>query len=202
MLYLIPVLIGYFLGCSNLAYYIGRLKNEDLRGGGSGNLGASNATILLGWGAGVAVAVHDIGKAFLAVFLAKRLFPELEYAGVAAGVASVWGHIFPFYLKFKGGKGFASYIGLTLALNWKLALAVAALVIVVTLVTDYIVMGTFSTIVLVPTYMGITTRNWIIVSILLVGTLVILFKHRENIVRLAKRQEIGLRSAMRGDHRK
>lgn len=202
MLYLIPVLIGYFLGCSNLAYYIGRLKNKDLRGGGSGNLGASNATILLGWGAGVAVAVHDIGKAFLAVFLAKRLFPELEYAGVAAGVASVWGHIFPFYLKFKGGKGFASYIGLTLALNWKLALAVAALVILVTLVTDYIVMGTFSTIVLVPTYMGITTRNWIIVSILLVGTLVILFKHRENIVRLAKRQEIGLRSAMRGDHRK
>lgn len=202
MLYLIPVLIGYFLGCSNLAYYIGRLKNKDLRGGGSGNLGASNATILLGWGAGVAVAVHDIGKAFLAVFLARRLFPELEYAGVAAGVASVWGHIFPFYLRFKGGKGFASYIGLTLALNWKLALAVAALVIVVTLVTDYIVMGTFSTIVLVPTYMGITTRNWIIVSILLVGTLVILFKHRENIVRLAKRQEIGLRSAMRGDHRK
>lgn len=202
MLYTIPVLIGYILGCSNLAYYIGRLKNKDLRGGGSGNLGASNATILLGWGAGVAVAIHDIGKAFLAVFLVKRLFPELEYAGVAAGVASVCGHIFPFYLKFKGGKGFASYFGLTLALNWKLALVIAAVVIVVTVVTDYIVVGTFSTIVLVPTYMGITTHNWIMFSILLVGTLVIFFKHRENIVRLARRQEIGLRSAMRGDHRK
>lgn len=202
MLYLIPVLIGYLLGCSNLAYFIGRLKNKDLRGGGSGNLGASNATILLGWSAGVAVAVHDIGKAFLAAFLAKHLFPELEYAPVAAGVACVWGHIFPFYLSFKGGKGFASYFGLTLALNWKLALVIAGIVILVTLLTDYIVVGTFSTITLVPAYMGFTTQNWMLVGILLTGTLVIFFKHRENIVRLARRQEIGLRSTMRGDHRK
>ena len=69
--YLIVIVISYLLGCSNMAYYIARAKNVDLRSGGSGNAGASNATILLGWRAGVAVGLHDIGKAYLAVILAK-----------------------------------------------------------------------------------------------------------------------------------
>ncbi len=202
MMYFLPILLGYLMGCSNMALYISRLMKKDLRAGGSGNLGASNATVLLGWKAGILVGIHDIGKAFLAVFLAKRLFPGLEYAGAAAGVASVIGHIFPFYLRFKGGKGFASYFGLTLALNWRLALCIAVLVILVTLITDYIVMGTFSTITLVPAYIGFTTHNLILAGILLVGTAVIFYKHRENIVRLLRHEEIGLRSTIRGDHRK
>lgn len=73
--------------------------------------------ILMGWKAGIIVGAHDIGNPALAVILARVLFPELEYAAAAAGVASVLGHIFPFYLKFKGGKGFTSYLGMTLALN-------------------------------------------------------------------------------------
>lgn len=201
MYYLLCVLLGYLLGCSNMALYLGKLKHVDLRKGGSGNLGASNATLLLGWKAGIAVAAHDIGKAALAVVLAEILFPGYAYAGVTAGVASVVGHIFPFYLKFKGGKGFASYFGLTLAMNWKLALAVAVLVILVTLITDYIVLGTFSTIVAVPAYTALTTQNYILTAILCIGTLVIFYKHWENIGRLIRREEIGLRSAARGDHR-
>ena len=67
MSYLIAALTGYLLGCSNMAYWISQIKKVDIRSQGSGNLGASNATVLLGWGAGVIVAVHDIGKAILAV---------------------------------------------------------------------------------------------------------------------------------------
>ena len=105
MAYFLAIGLGYLLGCSNMAYWLSRIKNVDIRKNGSGNLGASNATVLLGWGAGVIVALHDIGKAVLAVILTKLLFPEAEYAAAAAGVACVLGHIFPFYLKFKGGKG-------------------------------------------------------------------------------------------------
>ena len=76
----------------------------------SGNLGTSNATILLGLGPGVVVGIHDIGKAAVAVLLAEFFFPQLEYAGAVAGVACVMGHIFPALLKFKGGKGIASKI--------------------------------------------------------------------------------------------
>ena len=199
--YLIAILLGYLLGCSHMAYYIGKLKKLDIRSAGSGNMGASNATVLFGWYSGILVALHDIGKAFLAVFLAKLLFPELEHVGAVAGIASVLGHIFPFYLKFKGGKGLASYFGMTLALNWKLALIVVAVVVLATLITDFISVGALSTIVLVPAYLGITTHSWLLVLILLVGTAVMFYKHWENIVRIAKQEEIGLRSTIRGDRR-
>ena len=199
--YFLAAFLGYLLGCSNLAYYLSRAFKRDIRKDGSGNLGASNATILFGWKAGASVAVHDIGKAVLAVILAKGLFPNLEYAGAAAGVAAVLGHIFPFYLKFKGGKGTASFLGLTLALNWRLALAVILILVLATIITDYIVIGTFSAIVTVPFYMGFFARNLILMAIVCVASFAIFWKHRENIGRMIRREEIGLRSTMRGDKR-
>lgn len=199
--YLWTILLGYFLGCSNMAVYIAKLKKVDLRSNGSGNPGTSNAVILMGWKIGILVGLHDIGKAYLAVALAKLLFPELAAVAEVAGIACVLGHIFPFYLKFKGGKGFASYIGMTLALNWKFALIVMVVVAFITLVTDYLVLGTFTTILAVPVYMGIATKSLLAVLILCVGTAVIFYKHRENMVRLYKGTEIGLRSTARGDHR-
>lgn len=201
MKYILIALLAYLLGSSNMAYYISKLKKVEMRGGGSGNLGASNATVLLGWWAGILVAVHDIGKSVLAVVLARHFFPELPHAGAAAGVASVLGHIFPFYLKFRGGKGFASYIGMILALNWKYALVILALVVVVTVVTDYIVMGTTLTIVSSPIYFGLTSGSALLAGILFVATAVIIYKHRENYVRIYKGTELGLRSAIRGDNR-
>ena len=109
--YLIAAVLGYLLGTSNMALYLSKIKKVDPRSGGSGNLGASNAMILMGWKAGILVGIHDIAKAALCVFLAKYLFPELIHVGAVAGVACVVGHVFPFYLKFRGGKGFASYVG-------------------------------------------------------------------------------------------
>ena len=104
--YMLVVLIGYLLGSLNLALLLARLKGVDIRAGGSGNPGASNAVTLMGWKAGALVALHDIGKGILAVWLCTRLFPALPYCGAAAGVACVLGHIFPFYTRFRGGKGF------------------------------------------------------------------------------------------------
>lgn len=198
--YLIAIILGYFLGCSNMAYYLAKRTKADLRGAGSGNLGASNAVVLLGWKAGVLTAIHDIGKSVLAVLVAKWLFPDLENAGVAAGVASVLGHIFPFYLKFKGGKGFASYFGMTLALNWKLALCVGIAIVLVTLITDYIVCGTLTTILSVPVYIGITA-GWLAAAIVCIATGVILYKHRENYPRMLNGTELGLRSAIKGENK-
>lgn len=201
MHYILAVMIGYLLGCSSMAFYVGLVKKKDIRTAGSGNLGASNATVLFGWGAGVLVALHDIGKAVLAVFLAKWLFPGAEYAGAAAGVACVLGHIFPFYLKFRGGKGLASYFGMTLALNWRLGLIIVAVVILATLITDYISVGALSTIVVVPAYTALVSHNLMLALILCVATVVMFLKHWENIVRIAKKEEIGLRSTVKGEKR-
>ena len=198
--YVIVILAAYLLGCSNMAVYLAKLKNVDLTKG-SGNPGTSNATILMGWNAGVIVGIHDIGKAALAVILAELIFPDLKYVGAAAGVACILGHIFPFYLGFRGGKGFASYLGMTLALNWKFALIILIIVGIVTVVTDYIVVGTVTTVVLVPVVMGILTQSAILAIILCAATVVILYKHRENFARLRNGTEIGLRSAAKGKHR-
>ena len=199
--YLAAALGAYALGCSNMAFYLSKLHKVDFRGGGSGNLGASNATILMGWKAGILVAIHDAGKALLAVLLANLLFPNLPNVGAVAGVAAVLGHIFPAPLRFRGGKGFASYVGMTLALNWKFALVVLGIVVLVTVITDYIVVGTTTTVLMVPSYLGWAHHSFLLAGILLIGTLVILYKHRENYVRMANGTEIGLRSAAKGERR-
>lgn len=201
MEYLIVIIAAYLLGSSSMAFYLSKLKKVDIRRGGSGNLGASNTTVLMGWSAGVLVAVHDIAKGALAVILARLVFPQLVHIGAVAGVACVLGHIFPFYLKFRGGKGFASFFGMTLALNWKLALAVAIMSVLITLITDFISLATTATVIVVPAYLGITSHSLILVLILCVASIVMIFKHRTNYVRIWKGEEIGLRSTVRGERR-
>ena len=201
MKYIIVFLAGYLLGCSNLTYYIAKARGLNVRDKGTGNLGASNATILIGWSAGIAVAIHDIGKAALAVIAARLIFPDVPQIGAVAGVASVLGHIFPFYLGFRGGKGFASYFGMTLGLNWKFALILGILIVAVTIISDYLVLGTFTTITVSPVVLGLLSHSLLLTLILLVASFVILYKHRENILRLRNGTEIGLRSAAKGEHR-
>ena len=201
MQYIIVIVLAYLIGCSNMATYIAAVKRVDLYAGGSGNPGASNAVILMGWGAGVLTALHDIGKSALAVVLARLVFPDTDYIGAVAGVASVLGHIFPFWMKFKGGKGFASYLGMTIALHWKFAIVVLLLVAVVTLITDYIVAATTNTIIIVPIGLGILTQSWILPLILLIASAVIAWKHWDNYVRMYHGTEIGFRSAGKGEHR-
>ena len=199
--YPLIALIGYLIGSSNMALYLARLKGVNLQAdGGTGNPGASNALILMGWKAGVLVGAHDIGKAVLAVWLAGVLFPDAAYCGVVAGVACVLGHMFPSYTHFRGGKGFAAYLGMTLALNWKFALLLIAAILILLLVTDYIVVGTMTTVLAFPAYCA-ATHHVVTALILCVASSAMIWKHRGNIARIADGTEIGFRSAGRGDHR-
>ena len=133
--------------------------------------------------------------------LAKYLFPHTDHIGAVAGVSCVLGHIFPFYLKFKGGKGFAAYLGMTIALNWKFALVVMVLIALFTWITDYIVSGTMTTILLTPLYLGIAQRSIVLAAILLVATGVIIVKHLENFKRIRNGTEIGLRNTAKGKNK-
>lgn len=198
--YLAVIIVAYLLGSSSMAFYLAKLTKKDVSKNGSGNLGASNTVVLIGWRAGILVGIHDIGKAALAVLLAGWIFPELAYAQVVAGVACILGHIFPFYLKFKGGKGLATYIGTTLALNWKLGLGVIVLLVIVTLITGYIVSGTVSTIVVTPVAM-LLMGQVVTGLVLCVPTLVMLFRHQDNFARIKNGTEVRLLSAIKGEHK-
>lgn len=201
MQYLFLILMGYLLGSISLSYFLGKLKGVEINKMGSKNLGGSNTVVLIGWKAGVLVIIHDVLKAIVAVFLARYLFPDLAYSDVVAGVSCILGHIFPFYLKFKGGKGFASYIGMTIALDWKFSIFVIVLALLLLVITDYIVSGTFTTIAIVPLYFVVIHHNFIAGFIMLIASLVMLYKHKENIQRLLNGTEVGFRSARRGEHR-
>lgn len=193
--YLLTAICAYVIGSSNMAYYISKIKKIDVKNEGSQNLGASNATMLLGWSAGIITGVHDIAKSALAVFLANLVFPELSFIGAVAGVASIIGHIYPFYLGFRGGKGFASFIGVTLALNFKMALVILVSFVAVAFVSNYIVAGTTTVVLSAPIALGIMAGSIILGLIIAVASVIIIFKHRENYVRIYKGDEYPFRKA-------
>ena len=198
--YSLIILIGYLLGSLNLALLLAKRKGVDIRAGGSGNPGASNTVTLMGWKAGALVALHDIGKGILAVWLCTRLFPALPYCGALAGVTCVLGHIFPFYAHFRGGKGFATYLGMTLMLNWKFFLALLVAIALLVLITDYIVVGTMTTVVSFPVFCAVN-QHYVLALLLCVASLVIIYKHRANLVRICNGTEIKVRAAGKGNYR-
>ena len=86
MAYVAAVIIGYLLGCLNLAYVIGKIKQIKLKEVGSKNYGASNTVAMIGFKAGFLVFLHDLSKAYVAVVLLNFLFPNAQYAGITAGM--------------------------------------------------------------------------------------------------------------------
>lgn len=129
--------IGYLLGTLNPAALFSRLKHINLREKGSGNLGATNATIVLGKGYGAVVMVLDVGKAFLACKLVQLLFPQERNVMLLTGAAAMLGHIYPFYMKFKGGKGLAAFGGTVLAYDPGMFLLMTVVGLVLMLVINY-----------------------------------------------------------------
>lgn len=199
--YIIGGLIAYLVGSINTAYILAKIKKKDLRSGGSGNLGASNTTLLLGWKWGVFVGACDILKGFAVVFIARMVFGDYEYLPYIVSSAAIIGHIFPFYLKFKGGKGFATLCGCILGYNWLVFLIAAVLIAAITFATDYIVLATLTMIIAFPVYVGITNHNIIYPAILAVSMICIFIKHLPNYKRIIKGEEIGIKDSFTKKHR-
>ena len=208
---LITAVIAYFCGCFNGAVIVSKyILRNDVRNHGSGNAGLTNFHRVFGGPLTAVVILTDVLKAVVALLVGAVIFRRFVFNGADIVVfAKYWaalfcllGHMYPFYLKFKGGKGFAAYIGMMLALNWKAALVIIAALVVLTVVTDYIVVGTVTTVVTYPAFVAFYTHSVVAVCLLLVATGAILYKHRGNCVRILNGTEPGLRGASRGDFRK
>ncbi len=202
MYYIIAALVGYLVGCFNTAYVVSRVKGIDMRKRGTKNLGASNATILFGWRIGLLVGLVDILKGTLVVLIFRALLEQMPIVWLVSGTACVLGHIFPFYLKFRGGKGFATVVGVILGCDWQYFLLAGVMILLVTWITDYIVMATTTTVLAFPLHMGLSTGNLLAVCVLLPITLIILYKHLPNLKRIfIDGDEFTLGSAAQGTHR-
>jgi glycerol-3-phosphate acyltransferase PlsY len=190
MWYVLVILGGYLLGCSNMALYLSKIKKVRMDDKGSGNLGASNALMLMGVKAGVLVGAHDIGKAWIAVLLARWLCPELAFAGELAGAACILGHIFPFYMKFRGGKGLACLGGAILAYHPLVFAVMLTLEIVIVLVTKYICFVPMTASVLFTILYGVLERDPVGGAILISVCVVIFCKHMVNLRRIRAGSEL------------
>lgn len=141
---MICLIVGYIFGLFQTGYLIGKMSHIDIRQQGSGNAGTTNALRVLGWKAGAATFIGDVLKCVLAVVLMRLIFKETDCApllGMYAGLGATLGHNFPFYLKFKGGKGIAVLAGLVVSTSfWMVPIPLAAFVVAV-LLTRYVSLG-------------------------------------------------------------
>lgn len=190
MKYIISIAIGYLLGSANPAYICGRLKGFDIREKGTHNAGASNAKLVMGWPYFFICAIYDILKAVISYGVVNMLYHNTALS-VLAGCSAVIGHCIPFYLEFKGGKGFASFIGLSLMLDpiARIVLLVTGLALAIPL--KYIVIASAMQIIGFPVYMIISGKFTPDIYIpVIITSLFCVYKHKINIIRLLSKQEI------------
>ena len=193
MEFIIAAIAGYLFGCINPATIIAKIKKVDIRNIGSKNPGASNVFITVGFGYGVLVGILNILKSFLAAQIVFMLTGGNFGASVFAGAMAVFGHNYPFWLKFNGGKGFAPFMGLILFYDWKLFLVFAVVVVAIILIIDYISVATFSLTAFMPLYVFFTSELKIAALAFLLVAVTIWLRHRQNMKNLINGTEIGFR---------
>lgn len=189
MAYLISVLIGYGLGCISPSYIVARLNGFDIREKGSRNAGASNIVLTLGKARGFLCAAFDIAKAALAVLITGWIFTDTDTFAVTAA-AAILGHIFPFYMGFRGGKGLACLGGVILVYDLRVFGIMIAAELVILLVSRYICFVPITAAIAFPFVYGFMRHD--IWGALLLGAVavVIFWRHRVNLRRIMQGSEL------------
>jgi acyl phosphate:glycerol-3-phosphate acyltransferase len=179
--------VGYLLGSIPFGLFFSFISGAgDVRKIGSGNIGATNVLRTGKRGAAAATLLCDGLKGAAAVLYATSLLPP--GSEIFAALAAVLGHIFPIWLTFKGGKGVATFLGVTIALAWPVGLSVAATWLLAALIWRISSLSALIAIALSPLYFFLFGHGgYAPLALLLAG--LIFFVHRENIRRLLKGQE-------------
>jgi acyl phosphate:glycerol-3-phosphate acyltransferase len=196
---IIFVFIAYLLGAIPFGYLLVRFvftSGEDIRDVGSGGIGATNVTRRSGKMAGILTYLLDVAKGVLAVILMRQVANDDYFWIGAAAVAAIIGHIFPVFLKFRGGKGVAVGVGVYLAIAPLSVLSTLVLWGLIVYIWRYVSLGSILATAAVPLwtllYYGWLTRHEHLLGLVLVGVLgcaLIVAKHHENIARLIKGTE-------------
>ncbi|MDA7758299.1 glycerol-3-phosphate 1-O-acyltransferase PlsY [Candidatus Pelagibacter sp.] len=184
--YLIVGIVSYLMGSIPFGLILTKIfLNKDIREIGSGNIGATNALRTGNKLIGYSTLILDIAKAIIPVIFVKINYPDLIYI---ASLCAFLGHVFPIWLKFKGGKGVATYVGILFSINLLLGIIFAASWGIIFLMFRYSSLSSIIGSISIPIYILITdqTSNAIFFVIMFV---LIFFTHRENIKRLKNKEE-------------
>ena len=191
MSYLLSAVMGYLVGTVNPAFILAKLHGFDIREKGSRNAGASNALLLFGKARGALCAVFDIAKAAFIIWLTGHIFaPDNTFAVTAT--ACILGHIFPFYMRFKGGKGLACIAGTVLAYDLKVFAVMLAAELVIALATNYICFVPITASVSFPVVYGVMDRDIWGALLLALVAVVVFCRHLVNLRRIRVGREARL----------
>ena len=191
--------LGYLLGCLNPAALFGKLKSIDLRQVGTKNLGASNVLLCIGKMSGFIVMAVDIAKGYFSVKIARALFPMLSVAGLIAGLGAILGHVFPFYLQFRGGKGLAAFAGLVLAYDPWIFLVLLIISVTAVLIVNYAYAMPISGGFLFPVFAWLRSHSFVVFLLSAFSGILIVVKHWGNIARAHSGGEKPIRQYLKED---
>lgn len=178
------VIIAYLIGSIPFGYLIVRAKEGgDVRETGSGGTGATNVTRRAGRSAGVLTLILDALKGALAVVVAQ-LISNNDWSIAAAAIAVILGHIFPIWLRFKGGKGVATGVGVFLVLAPFAILCAGMVFLAVVFLTKYVSLGSITAAATIPLFVWLRGETGPLLTAAVAGALLIIFAHRGNITRL------------------
>lgn len=178
------LLASFLLGSIPFGLIVGKLWGSvDVRKYGSGNIGTSNVMRTVGKGAAVCVLVLDVLKGALPVMAALSL-DAADWVVAAAGLAAVGGHIWSFFLKFQGGKGIATTLGVVWALDPRLAGALVLTWLLVLFVTRFISVASLAAALVLPVYTWLFGHGVEYVINGAIIALIVFWRHRSNIQRL------------------
>ena len=195
-LFLLPV-AAYLIGAVPFGFLIGKWYHIDIRKAGSGNIGATNVTRVVGRKAGKLCFFLDFVKGALPVILVTVFVPETPELALAAAIAAILGHIFPIYLKFKGGKGVSVGGALSLMLDWRVGLLVIACFLLGAFLSKKVSLGSVLGALAAgigPFIFGVSGPRMVLG---VVAMCIVVYRHKENIVRLIKGTEPDFKAAKR-----
>jgi acyl phosphate:glycerol-3-phosphate acyltransferase len=183
--------LAYLLGSIPFGLVLTRLAGYgDIRAIGSGNIGATNVLRTGNKALAVLTLVLDAGKGAAAVLIARRFGPDMA---ALAAVFVFLGHLFPVWLRFKGGKGVATAGGVVLAYAWPVGLAAFATWLVVAAATRYSSLAALTACALAPLYAWLITHDVRATEVILVLAILVVLRHRANIRRLLRGEESRIR---------
>jgi len=179
-------IISYLMGSIPFGFILTKIfLKKDIRDIGSGNIGATNALRAGNKFIGYTTLVLDISKAVIPVIYVKIYFPELIFI---ASLCAFLGHVFPIWLKFKGGKGVATYVGILFSINILLGTIFIVSWMIVFISTKYSSLSSIIGAISIPAYLLIIGQSNNVIFFIIMFVL-IFFTHRENIKRLKNKEE-------------
>lgn len=190
--YLFLISLVYFFGSIPFAYILPKIFGlGDIRNLGSGNVGATNVLRAGNKLLAIIVLAFDIIKGFAPIFILKNYYHnELsEIIILFIGSAAILGHIFPIWLKFKGGKGVATYIGFLFAINYIFGIIFIITWLLIAFLKKYSSLASITSLVLLPLFVMLFSYEKQIIYLLILINLIIISKHYPNIYRLINKSE-------------